>query len=117
MNPYYYLFYKLSCFLNKKGNNEWGPMYALSVLVVLNIIVVYVNFFHITEVNSKGSYKTGLIIIGIALFITNYILFLHKDKYKQIVKRYKNETTRSRKIGSFLVILYIVLTLALIILT
>lgn len=116
MNVYYYLFYKLSCFLNKKDNNEWGVMYALSLLVFINIIILYVFVFRITEANSKGGYKIGILIIGIILFIINYILFLHKNRYKQIVKRYNIESLRRRKIGSFLVILYIVLTLASIIL-
>ncbi len=30
MNPYYYMFYKLSRFLNEKGNNEWGPIAAMT---------------------------------------------------------------------------------------
>jgi hypothetical protein len=115
MNPYYYLFYKLSRFLNKKGNNEWGPVYALSVLVGWNIVVIYVNLFHITEGNSKGVYKTLLIIIGIALFITNSILFLNKKRIKEITNLYQGESERSRKVGNFLVILYIVLSLALIV--
>ena len=110
MNIYYYLFYKISCLLNKKGNNEWGAMYALSILIFINIIVIYVDVLHVTKDNFKSGYKTGLIIIGIVLFITNYLIFLYKKRYHEIVKRYKNETSMSKKIGSFLVILYIALT-------
>lgn len=117
MNPYYYLFYKLSCFLNKKGNNEMGPIYALTVLIGWNVVVIYVNLFHITEENSKGIYKTILIVIAITLFITNAILFLNRKRVKEIMSRYKEETERSRKVGSFLVILYIVLSLGLLIFT
>lgn len=115
MNIYYYLFYKLNCFLNKKGNNEWGPIYALTVLIGWNIVVIYVNLFRITEANSKGGFKTGFIAIVITLFITNSILFLNKKRQKVIMNSYKGETLRSKKIGSFLIILYIVFTLALII--
>ncbi len=115
MNPYYYLFYKLSRFLNKKGNNDWGPVYALSVLVGWNIVVIYVNIFHITERNSKGVHKTLLIMIGIALFIANSILFLNKKRIKAIISIYKGEFGRSRKVGNFLVILYILLSLAMIV--
>ncbi len=115
MNPYYYLFYKLSCFLNRKGNNEWGPVYALSVLVGWNIVIIYVNLFHITEENSKGIYKIFLVIIGIALFITNTILFLNRKRIKEISNLYKGESEGRRKAGNFLVILYIILSLALIV--
>lgn len=112
MNPYYYLYYKISRILNKKGNNEWGAMFAISFLIFINLIVIYINVFHVTKENFNSSgYKTGLIIIGIVLFITNYALFLYKNKYKQIIKRYEKETLRSRRIGSFLVITYFILTL------
>jgi hypothetical protein len=115
MNPYYYLFYKLSRSLNKKGNNEWGPIYALSVLIGWNILVVYINLFHITEANSKGIFKTMFGVIAIALFITNAILFLNKRRGKEITNRFKGETERNRKIGNLLVILYVILSLALIV--
>jgi len=112
MNPYYYLYYKISRILNKKGNNEWGAMYALSLLIFINLIIVYINVFHVTKENFKNNgYKTGLIIIGIVLFITNYALFLYKNKYKQIIKRYEKETLRSQRIGGFIVIMYFGLTL------
>jgi len=112
MNPYYYLYYKISRILNKKGNNAWGAMYALSLLIFVNLIVIYINVFHVTKENFISSgYKIGLIIIGIVLFITNYALFLHKNNYKQIIKRYEKETLRSRRIGSLLVILYFIITL------
>ena len=114
MNPYYYLFYRLSQFLNKKGNNEWGPIYALTVLVGWNIVVAYVKHFGITSENSQGTYKTVLILIAIALFITNSILFLNKQRVETIMDRYNGESTKSRKIGGFLLILYIVLSLGLI---
>jgi len=110
MNPYYYLFYKISRGLNKRGNNEWGVLFALSFLISINIIVIYVNIFHVTRQNFADGYKVGLIIIWVFLFITNYILFFHKDKYKQIVKRYEKETLRSKRIGNFLVITYILVT-------
>jgi hypothetical protein len=110
MNPYYYLFYKLSRFLNKKGNNEWGVMYAHSLLNGWNIGLIYIKILPVTKENFNTGYKIVLIVIGIVLFITNYILFLHKNKYKQIVKRYEKETSRNKKIGTFFVVMYIVLT-------
>ena len=115
MNPYYYLFYKLSRFLNKKGNNEWGPIYGISIFFGWTIVVVYVKIFHITEEYSQGIYKTILGIVTVSLFVTNCILFLNKKRVKAIMDRYKNESDTSRKMGNFLVILYVVLSLGLII--
>ena len=110
MNPYYYLFYKLSSFLNKKGNNEMGPIFAISVLIGWNIVVIFVILFSITEENSQGLNKTVLIIVFIILFATNCILFLKKKRVIEIEKRYKNESNTSRKVGNFLVILYVALS-------
>jgi hypothetical protein len=115
MNPYYYLFYKLSRFLDKKGNNENGPIFAISILIGWNLGIVFIKILHITQENYQSKYKYGLILMAITLFIINYVLFLNKKRVKEIVNRYKLETERSRKIGNFLVILYVVLSLGLII--
>ena len=117
MNPYYYLFYKLSRVLNKKGNNEMGSIYAISVVLLLNIIVIYVKLFHIAEKNSQGLFKIILGIIVLFIFGTNILLFQNKKRIKTIMNRFKNESEGHRRAGSFLVILYILLSLGLLILT
>lgn len=114
MNPYYYLFYKLSRFINKKGNNEWGPVYAISVLIGWNIGMAYVKVLPITRENFIGIYKTVLIVIFVVLFIANCILFLNKKRVKAIMTRYRKESAVSRITGNILVILYVALSLGLI---
>lgn len=114
MNPYYYLFYKLSRFLNKKGNNENGPIFALSIFIGLNLGVIYINVLPVTQENYQSSYKYGIIIMAIALFIMNYILYLNKKRVTAIMLRYIKESETCRKIGNILVILYVVLSLAMI---
>jgi uncharacterized membrane protein YidH (DUF202 family) len=115
MNPYYYLFYKLSRFLNKKGNNEMGSIYAITIILLMNIVFIYVKSFHITRESSHGLYKVILGIVIVCVFTTNAILFQNKNRVKEIMDRYKNESDTSRKTGNFLVILYVVLSLALIV--
>jgi hypothetical protein len=115
MNPYYYLFYKLSRFLNKKGKNENAPIFALSILIGWNIGIVYIKGCPVTQESYQSTYKYGIIAIVIVLFIINYILFLDKIRVKEIMSRYKRESEASRKAGNFLVVLYIVLTLAFIV--
>lgn len=41
MNPYYYLFYRFNQFVNETGDNELGPMFGVSVIVALNLSVVF----------------------------------------------------------------------------
>lgn len=115
MHPYYYLFYKLSRFVNNKGKNELGPITAISFLIGLNIMGIYGTILHITEKNSQGLYKIIFIAICIILYITNSILFLNKKRVMEIQERYKGESEIGRRIGSFLVILYVILSLLIII--
>ncbi len=115
MNPYYYLFYKLSHFLNSKGKNEIGPISGISFLVGLNIMVSYEPLLHITKKNYLGPYKTIFIAICVVLFITNSILFLNKKRVSEINDRYKGESETSKKVGNFLVILYVALSLGIIV--
>ncbi len=115
MNPYYFLFYKLNRFLNKKGNNEWGVIYSITVLIGSNIVIAYVKFFNITQEESEGVYKIILITIGILLFVTNSVMFLNKKLVERIMNRFNNESETKRKLGNAAVLLYVVLTLALIV--
>ena len=112
MNIYYYLFFKLSEVLNKKGNNEWGPIAAITFLICLNIGLIYINVFPVSIENfSNGGHKTFLIIVGVTIFLTNTILFLNKKRCQEILNRYKRESLKSKRIGSFFVVLYIAITL------
>ncbi len=111
MNIYYYLFYKLSGVLNKKGKNEWGPIAAITFLISLNIGLTYINIFPVTSENFVKGHKTILIIVGVLLFLLNTFLFLNKKRCREIQKRYQGESLRSKRIGNFVVLLYITLTI------
>ncbi|PHS65756.1 MAG: hypothetical protein COB12_06705 [Flavobacterium sp.] len=114
MNPYFYFFYRLNQFFNKKDNNEWGPIFGVSVFIGWNIGIVYISILPITQENFGGFYKNNLIIILVCLFIFNSILFLNKKRVSSIMERYGKESLTSRKIGGFLIVLYVALSLGLI---
>ncbi|MEI8114515.1 MAG: hypothetical protein WCI54_12840 [Bacteroidia bacterium] len=105
MNPYYYLFYKLNHFLNRKGDNEWGVIYGITILFGLNIVYVYIKLLHITQENYQGFYEIIIGIVSVSLFATNAILFQNNNRVIKITNRYKGESKSSSKIVSFLVIL------------
>lgn len=115
MNPYYYLFYKLTRFLNKKRNNEWGPIAAITWFTGWYIGVIYIKVLPVTHENYQSNFKYGVIVLAIALFIANTVLFLNKNRVKEIMNRYKGESETSRILGNSLVILYILLSLGLIV--
>lgn len=114
MNPYYYLFYKFTRFLNRKGDNEWGPIGAVTLFVGWNIVIVYVKLFNVNEHNLNGIFKTILIIISILLFITNAILFTNERRVGEIINSYKGESETCRIVGNVVVILYVVSSLGLV---
>lgn len=115
MNPYYYLFYKLNCFLNRKGDNEWGTIGGVTLIIECNIIIPYVKLLQINEENLNGIYKTFLIILFVAIFIINAVVFSNKRRVSDIINRYMSESESSRNIGNFLVFFYVVLSLGLIV--
>src|SRR5699024_931683 len=88
MNPYYYLFYKLNRFLNKKGNNEWGPIGGLTFLLQLNIIFIYSFTFKHFNLSLKNTYKVYIFIsIFSLLFIFNFFFFLNKKRINYIIPK------------------------------
>ena len=108
MNIYYYLFYKLSGLLNKKGKNEWGPIAAITFLISLNIGLTYINIFPVTSENFVEGHKTILIIVGVFLFLLNTFLFLNKKRLQKIINRYKNESLKSKRTGMNIIIFIII---------
>lgn len=111
MNIYYYLFYKLSRGLDKKGNNEWGPITAISFLIGLNIGLTYINIFPVTRENFSEGHKILLISVFVFLYLLNTFLFLNKKRRRQIISRYKDESLLNKRTGNLVVMLYITITL------
>lgn len=114
MNPYYYLFYRLSRIWNKKGDNALGPIGAISIPIFVIAAFVYTKIFPIPLSSAHDPYKTGFIVIVVIILGTNLVLFLNKKRVGEIMNRYSDETVRSRRIGGFLVVLYFLIPFALI---
>lgn len=114
INPYYYLFYKLSRFLNRKGNNEWGPIGAMTWFNGWYAVAAYSQVFPPSQAGPVINHKIVIGALIVALFVTNSILFLNRNRVEKIMSQYERESERSRRIGGFLVILYVVLSFALI---
>jgi uncharacterized BrkB/YihY/UPF0761 family membrane protein len=111
MNPYYYLFYKLSQFLNKKGNNEWGPIAAITFIPLLSIAPFVIMLIPDDITDLKNVYGYALFGFAIAFFIVNTFLFLNKKRLRKIHKQFQGESLRSKRIGNFIVLIYIVLAI------
>jgi hypothetical protein len=92
MNLYFYFycrlynFYKLLSF----GTNdilEYSAMFALSILVFLNVVtlsgILELNGFLIILDSKKEFIGTGLLI-----FVVNYFIFIRKNKHQDIIREY-----------------------------
>jgi hypothetical protein len=69
-----------------------GVVYAITIIILMNIVFIYVKSFHITRENSHGLYKIILGIVIVCLFATNTILFQNRNRVKKIMNRYKGES-------------------------
>jgi hypothetical protein len=114
MNLYYYLYYRFSNVLDKKGNNEWGPIGALTFFPLINFGVIYINVFPVTEENFNNGHKLFLIIFAGTVFILNSILFLNKKRRNKIKSHYKLESKKNRINGQIVLTLYVATSLILI---
>lgn len=112
-NAYFYLFYKLTQVLNKKGNNESGPVFGISIFTACNLSFVYRKVLPVTKENFEGIYKYSYIVLLVSIYIINTILFYNKKRVSRILERYRKESLTNARIGSLLVILYILVSLGL----
>jgi hypothetical protein len=113
MQVYFYLFYKLTRLLNKKGNNEMGPISAITLLGTINIVVIYSKILILSGNSLLSNYKLYFILLIVILFILNCKLFLDKKKVKEIIDKYGRESYKRSTFGFILVYLYISISLGL----
>jgi uncharacterized membrane protein len=113
MKIYYYLFYRFSSLLNKNDNNKDAPVLAISGIVMLNFVVIYTKVFGINENYHPQFLKFIYIIIIVCWIAFNYYLFLYKNKYKKIIKKYQNESASKRRVGNIFLTVYIILSILL----
>ena len=85
------------------------------MLISANATVVYVKLFPLPPGIAHDPYKVWFMALVIIIIIANMVLFLNKKRVSEIMNRYSGESSRSRWIGGFLVILYALLSFALIV--
>jgi hypothetical protein len=112
MNIYYYFFYKVSGVLNKKGNNDLGPIVAITFFPLATTIPILVYFIPGDVTNLKNIYGIGIVIFCLLFYILNSVLFLNKKRCREIQKRFQGESLLSKRIGNFVVLIYIVFAIA-----
>lgn len=109
MNPYFYLYYKIYNTMSKTNKiiPEWSASIAISLLFFFNLstIALYFKINGIEVLPVKEVY-ISILILFMAL---NFYLFVRKDNYKRILKKYSGY--KRDKLGTFLVIIYLAVTI------
>jgi hypothetical protein len=79
----------------------------------------YINFLALSLISEIltgygfsqiGYSKTTVLIPGVFFFILNYFIFIYQEKYKKIIKKFENESKKSRTKGTIFSWIYVVLS-------
>ncbi len=111
---YYYLFYKIHKFTSNLGKYDvaFSSITGLSGLQMFNIITIILSMPSLEKV-FIAHYKLYILFITLFFFIINYYLFVYKDKYLEINKKFEKESKQRKIIGDFVVATYVILSFVL----
>ena len=109
---YKYVYYWLYTWQKKLwGENElpeYNVIFGMCLSLTCAILFLNVIFYLITDILliPEGIPKVKVLLVLIIITIIHYFLFVHKGKYKQIEKEFKQESQAERKRKGFWVLLY-----------
>jgi hypothetical protein len=120
MKLYKYLYYRLySWNLKTWGESDlpqYNAMLGVSFMMILNfsIIAGILDMFGIVNIFVEETPKKELVLFFFAVTVLNYFWLVHNGKYKQLGKKYKNESKNVRLRNTLLLWLYVVLSFVII---
>jgi hypothetical protein len=89
-------------------NTDLDSVIILSVLEFLNITTIWLYF----DFGSATGNNPLDVILGIGIFfILNYFVFLHKQRYKNLILKSKNKSQEVKTIAQLGTLAYVVLTI------
>lgn len=115
---FYYFLYRISESAPSKWWSEWKATFFLVIfeLFIFAFIVIYLQTtFNLTLLPEKGTY----IAFFATLFLTgvNYLIFLHREKWKLIIDLFSEWPSRKKLIWSIYSSLIILLIFSILIFT
>jgi hypothetical protein len=87
-------------------DHAFSAMAALCLIIGYNLVSIMIladSYYDIPANKGKGL----IIALVVLLFISNYFIFIYKDRYKKIEERFKNES-KNNKIASSIAIIFLV---------
>lgn len=119
MKLYRYLYYRLYTWNLKtwgeKDLPQWNALFGVSFMMFLNLGLVglLLQAFGLNIFQRDELPKKELVFIMVGLFILNYFLFIRRGNYVTIKKELKKETKQKRKVNTYLIWLYVILSFTL----
>ncbi len=115
-SAYYFLFYKLYKWYEKGPSvwmSDWKASFSLDVLIylVLMFLFIYYNIF-INRYANLSSNNIEVYIIVIAVSVTNYLVFHHRDQWREIVKEFDSLPAEKNRKGGWLVFGFVLFVVA-----
>ncbi len=107
-----YIYYRFYRFQVSVGNGSIAIMFSflfLSFLLMINFFAfayILYAFFGI-KMPLQNATIGGLTVIGI-ICVVNYFLFIYRNRYQKIIKRYKGEKSATVRKGNIAVVIYMV---------
>jgi hypothetical protein len=91
--------------------NEWKPLITISVIELFIVIQAFLWFVIVTK-NSYGFPKLLLYFIALFISVLNYFIFLHKNKWKNYLHKFKGISKRQIFLDGVIILLVVFLILA-----
>jgi hypothetical protein len=100
---------------NFKDIAESSAVTALSLLLSINATVL-LKVIGLVDILGSDFFVGILIAVFGVLNYVNYLFFVKSNLYKELANKYENEEPQSRNLRRVVLIIYIILTIALLIL-
>ena len=109
---YSYIIYKVYTWGNR-GSYATPVMNVLIALTFVHYVQLLTIYAILTRIFPSLSFferqnRTYSAIGLIVFFIIHYLVFYNKDRWASYVEKYKDETGKKKRKGSFLVLLYLI---------
>lgn len=104
-----YLFYNYYLFYKNKVLDYTPPQYS-AVFVIAGLFVLWeIIIFNITDPFEMKKYI--LLIQGLLILAVCFYVFFHKNKWKEIIKEFENESGKQRKKRRILSVLFTIFSI------
>jgi hypothetical protein len=113
MSFLFYRFYRAALFLRKGGDPEIRAWIVFSIAQGINLYTLQQLYYSMNSFDKKTIPDYIVILIGLAICVINYFLFLYKDRFKMITKKYDNESKSARIRGIIIGFVYVLVSISL----